>query len=291
MLAYTTFTEHDVSEQTLVDAVGNITGNLVKLPAGWLAAAAGVEHRRLAGFYEPDSVVAAGDGADVPSKPTSGRYSVSEAYAELRAPLLAGMPGAELLDVNAAARVSDYSFLDAKISSKLGARWKPTSDLVVRGSVGQGFRGPSIGELFGSKARFDAQLADPCSNFTKTGVSQQVIDRCIALGVPADGTYRQANQQISIQTGGNRGLTPETSTSINVSAAYSPKVLQDRPWVSSLDLEAAYYDIRLEDAIAAPDAQLQIDRCIAGEDAQCTDILRNSQGTIFAFSNQLQNIG
>ena len=106
MLAYTTFTEHDVSEQTLVDSVANLTGNLVKLPAGWLAAAVGVEHRQLSGFYEPDSAIAAGDGAGTVSLPTSGQYSVSEAYGELRAPLLAGVTGAQLLDVNAAGRVS-----------------------------------------------------------------------------------------------------------------------------------------------------------------------------------------
>src|ERR1041384_394759 len=147
MLAFTTFTEHDVSEQQLVDAVPNVTGNLVQLPAGWLAAAVGVEHRRLSGFYEPDAVIAAGDGADIASTATAGRYSVNEAYAELRAPLVAGVPGAELLDVNAAARLSDYSFLSPELTGKLGARWKLTKDLLVRGSYNRGVRGASHGEL------------------------------------------------------------------------------------------------------------------------------------------------
>ena len=292
MLAYTTFTEHDVSEQTLVDAVANVTGNLVKLPAGWLAAAAGVEHRRLSGFYEPDSVITAGDGADVPSQPTSGSYSVSEAYAELRAPLVAGKPGAELLDVNGAARVSKYSFLSSELTGKIGARWKPTKDLIVRGSYGRGFRAPSIGELFGSKSRFDATLTDPCSKFNGAAVTQEVRDRCIALGVPADGTYEQLNPQISVTTGGNRNLKPETSNSINVSAAYTPAALQDRPSIDSLDFELAYYDIRLDAAVSALDAQLQLDRCVAGGDNSfCTGIQRNSLGTIFSFSNALQNLG
>src|SRR6185503_2475178 len=181
MLAFTTFTEHDVSEQTLVDAVANLTGNLTKLPGGWLAAAAGVEVRHLSGFYEPDSVVAAGDGADVPSQPTSGDYSVVEAYAELRAPLVSGAPLAELLDVNVAGRVSDYSFLSPEFTGKIGARWKPTKDLIFRGSVGSGFRAPSIGELFAAKSRFDAMLVDPCSNFNRAEVSAETRARCIAL--------------------------------------------------------------------------------------------------------------
>src|SRR5262249_44971397 len=155
---YTTFTEHDVSEQTVVDSVANVSGNLVNLPAGWAAAAVGVEHRRLNGFYEPDAVIAAGAGAGAGASPPPGRYPGSEAYAEVRAPLLARMPGAELLDVNAAGRVSDYSFLPAKFTGKVSARWKPINDLVLRSSVGSGFRAPSIGELYGSKARFNPIL-------------------------------------------------------------------------------------------------------------------------------------
>jgi iron complex outermembrane recepter protein len=295
MLSYVTFTEHDVSEQTLVDAVANVSGNLVKLPAGWLAGAAGVEYRRLSGFYQPDAIISQGDGADVPSQPTSGQYSVGEAYAELRAPLVVGKPGAELIDINAAARLSDYSFLNSvKATGKVGARWKPTTDLVIRGSFGQGFRAPSIGELFGSKARFDAVLVDPCSGFNdpKNAVPPEVKQRCIALGVPADGSYSQLNQQISVTTGGNLALNPETSKSFNVSAAYSPKQLQNQPWVDSFDAELAYWDIRLDNAISALDAQYQIDRCFGGMvDAYCTGIQRNAGGTISSFSNQLQNIG
>jgi iron complex outermembrane receptor protein len=292
MLAFTTFTEHDVSEQKLVDAVANATGNLIQLPAGWLAAAVGVEHRRLSGFYEPDAVIAAGDGADIASSATSGRYSVSEAYAELRAPLVAGFPGAEFVDVNTAVRLSDYSFLSPELTGKLGGRWKPMKDLIVRGSYSRGFRAPSIGELFGSKAGFGAIIVDPCSKFNEPGVPPEVRARCIALGVPADGSYGQNDSQIRVTTAGNHALQPETSNSINVSLAYSPSFLQARPWVDSLDLELAYYDIRLHSAISALDAQYQIDRCVAGgDDSYCAGIERNAQGTIFSFGNELQNIG
>jgi iron complex outermembrane receptor protein len=291
MLAFTTFTEHDVSEQTVVDAVGNVTGNLVKLPGGWLAAAAGVEVRSLDGFYEPDAVVAAGDGADVPSQPAAGDYSVVEAYAELRAPLVSGVPGAELLDVNVAGRVSDYSFLSPEFTGKIGARWKPTKDLIFRGSVGSGFRAPSIGELFAAKSRFDAMLTDPCSNFNRAEVPQATRDRCIGLGVPADGSYSQLNPQISVSTGGNRELKPETSRSINVSAAYSPAALQDKAWVANLDFELAYWNIRLDAAISALDAQLQLDRCVGGEAVLCNGIVRNTVGSIVSFNNELKNLG
>jgi iron complex outermembrane receptor protein len=290
MLAFATFTEHDVSEQTLFDSVANITGNLVKLPAGWLAAAAGVEYRQLSGYYEPDAIVAAGDGADVPSQPSSGSYSVSEAYAELRAPIIANKPGAQLIDINAAARISDYSFLTPELTGKVGLRYKPVQDLILRGSYSRGFRAPSIGEAFGSKSRFDAMLVDPC-NHLNTGVAADVANRCVALGVPADGSYTQANSQISIATGGNPALKPETSDSFNASLAYSPAALQNRGWISSLDFELAYYDIRVDGAISAIGAQDQLDRCIAGDDTSCKGIERNSIGVISSFSNALLNLG
>jgi iron complex outermembrane receptor protein len=134
-------------------------------------------------------------------------------------------------------------------------------------------------------------LVDPCSNFNRPETSADTRARCIALGVPADGSYAQLNPQISVSTGGNRNLEPETSTSINVSAAYSPVALQDKAWVANLDFEVAYWDIRLDKAISALDAQLQLDRCVGGESVFCNGIQRNPQGTIFDFSNVLQNLG
>ncbi|HWU86426.1 MAG TPA: TonB-dependent receptor [Kofleriaceae bacterium] len=292
MLDYVTFTEHDVSEQKLFDAVANVSGKLAKLPGGWLAVAAGVEHRRLSGFFEPDAVVAAGDGADVPAKGFDGSYSVSEVYGEVRVPVVQNKPGAELVDANAAARVSDYSFLSPQVTAKLGARWKPTTDLVLRGSYGQGFRAPSIGELHGTKSRYDATLTDPCSDYgqMEKGTPQSVKDRCMQLGVPA--SYSQLNPQISVTTGGNRDLVPETSKSLNLSLAYSPRALQDRKWSSSVDLELAYYDVKLDDAIAARNAQAQINSCVLnGDDTLCQGISRTPQGTINGFTNTLINIG
>jgi iron complex outermembrane recepter protein len=292
MLDYTTFTQHDVSEQTLVDVVGNLSGEIVPLPAGPLAMALGVEHRRLDGFFEPDAIVAAGDGADVPAKPTEGDYWVNEAYAELRVPLVADVPGLELFDINGAVRVSDYSILEPEFTGKVGARWKPMEDLMLRGSYGRGFRAPGIGELYGNEARFDATLTDPCSDFNRAGVSQAVRDRCIALGVPANGGYTQLNPQISVTTGGNAELEPETSDSINVSLAYSPSALRNQAWVDRFDVEAAYYDIRIDGAIAPFDAQLQIDRCVVGgDDTLCDGISRTENGGINGFRNTLINLG
>jgi len=292
MLRYVTYTQHDASDQRLFDWVANVNGRPANLPGGPLAIGLGVEHRRLSGFFEPDAVVAAGDSADVPAQPTSGSYWVNEAYAELRAPLVADVPGIALLDLNAAGRVSDYSFLDPELTGKFGGRYKPVDDLVLRASYGMGFRAPSIGELFASASRFDAVLSDPCSNFTRAEVPEAVRRRCVMKGVPADGSYTQLNQQISVITGGNPKLEPERSKSLNVSLAYSPKQLQDQRISDRLDIELSYWDIRLDNAITALNAQIQLDRCIiGGDDSLCAGIDRTALGGINRFANQLQNIG
>jgi iron complex outermembrane receptor protein len=162
--------------------------------------------------------------------------------------------------------------------------------MLVRGSYSRGFRAPSLGELHGSKSRFDAPVVDPCSDFTTT--TDAVRKRCIALGVPSDGSYEQPNGQISVITNGNLGLKPETSDSFNISLAYSPAQMQNQPWSDSFDLELAYWDVRITDPITALDAQRQLDRCvIAGDDKYCDGILRNQSGAIFSWTNALLNLG
>jgi iron complex outermembrane recepter protein len=290
MLNYVTYTQHDVSEQRLFDWVTNVSGPLFDLPGGPLAIGVGIEHRRLRGEFEPDAVVAAGDSADIPAKPTSGKYHVNEAYAEVRAPLISNIPGFSLLDLNAAGRVSDYSFLKPEFTGKFGGRYKPIDDLVLRASYGIGFRAPSIGELYGAASRFDATISDPCNNINAAEFDPARRERCIAQGVPADGSYEMLNPQTSVATGGNAQLQPERSKSLSVSAAYAPSFLQDKRWSGRFDIEVAFYQILLDGAIAARDAQLQLDRCTDGDAASCEGITRGAGGVISSFNNRLLNI-
>jgi len=249
MLAYTTFTEHDVSQQTLVDAVANLSGNLVKLPAGWLAAAVGIEHRRLNAFYEPDAVVAAGDSADIPATPTHGSYTVNEAYAELRAPVLSrDARRAAARPQRSGFACRNYSFLDAELTGKIGARWKPTSDLIFRGSYARGFRAPSLGELFRQQVAVRRSGERPLQRLpTATTTMDPRLPRSRRAASPSGSppmvaTRSPIRRSRSLPTA-TQGPKPEKSNSFNISAAYSPEQLQGRPGIDSLDFELAYWDI------------------------------------------------
>lgn len=282
MLNYILFTENDRSGQSLDVWTANISGNLFQLPAGSLDAATGFEHRRLSGYYTPDSVVTAGDSNGVPSGPTSGGYSVDEYYLEINAPLLADQPFAKHLDLSAATRYSDYSNFGGTTNNKFGLRWQVIDDLTLRGTWAEGFRAPSIGELFGTFSRFDATLTDPCSG--------NVTSNCSALGVP--GGFTQNNPQISIITGGNQGLKPETSKSLTLGTIYSPSWTENTVWSQRTDFEVTYYHHMIDDAIQAPNAQTQLNRCVETLDPLfCTGITRADNGSINGFNNTLRNLG
>lgn len=288
MLRYIQPILHDTSSQELRDFTANFTGTIVELPAGGLDFAVGYEYRKQSGEYLPDAIYTAGESAGVPSLPTSGEFDVNEFYGELRVPILKGVPGADLLQVSAAARSSDYSLFGTDTTTKFGLNWRPLSDLLLRGTYAEGVRAPGIGELFGTFARFDTTIQDPCSDYlTKSPATQA---NCQALGVPA--TYTQSNPQISVVTGGNQALIPEESKGYTAGFVYSPAWAQGVPWAESLTLDFTWYKIDLEKTILARDAQVQIDGCVATLDpVLCGGIGRTGAGTINRFNNQLINIG
>ncbi len=282
MLDYIQFVENDRSDNKIEMLTANLSGDAFELPAGALSFATGYEHRHLSGSYTPDSVVTAGDSNGVPSGPTSGEYSVDEYYLELNAPLVKDAAFAKSLDLSVASRYSDYSNFGGTTNNKLGLRWQVFNDLTLRGTWAEGFRAPSIGELYSSFSRFDADIEDPCSN--------HVTANCTTLGVPAG--YEQANTQISIITGGNRQLKPETSRSITAGAVYSPGWAENTGWSQKLDFELTYFKYKVDDAIQAPDAQTQLNRCVATLDPlYCTGIGRAPSGDINSFNNTLRNLG
>ena len=288
MLTYIQPTLHDSSSQQLRDITANLTGTIVQLPAGGLDFAVGYEYRKQSGEYQPDAIYVAGESAGVPSLPTRGEYHVSEYYGELRVPLLKDVPGADLLQASAAARTSNYSLFGTDTTTKFGLNWRPISDLLVRGTYGEGVRAPGIGELFGTFARFDTTIQDPCSQFlTKSATTQA---NCRTLGVPT--TYTQSNPQISVVTGGNPALVPEKSKGYTAGLVYSPRWAQGAPWSDDLTLDFTWYRITLDRTIQARDAQVQIVGCVATLDpVLCGGIGRTSGGTINRFNNQLINIG
>jgi iron complex outermembrane recepter protein len=285
MLDYVAFTQRDSSRQRLWDFSANITGGLFDLPGGPASIALGVEHRDQSGRFDPDPVVAAGLGSDIPALPTAGSFNVDEAYAELRLPLLRDTPFFHRLELTGAARYSDYSTSGSTTTFSAGINWEPIEDLLFRGSWAEGFRAPSIGELFGTPSRFDQEIVDPCSDFNNNGASATVIANCVADGVPANGSYVQTNAQLPVVTGGNPDLDAESSESWGVGMVWRPRFLP------RLSLEANYFNIKVDGAIQSIDAGTLLGRCAQTADQlSCDAIDRTASGAISQIRGFLQNI-
>ena len=287
MLDYASFTAIDQLTYEQKTYFANISGDIVSLPGGMLSFAAGYEHRDESGSDNPDPLTANGNSTGNNRRPTNGSYKVEELFVELAVPLLADLPGAKLLDVSLASRYSDYDTFGDTINNKFGFRWKPIDDLLVRGNWSEGFRAPSIAELFTGVSDSFPTIGDPCS--TTFGGAYNQLDpaqqaRCHAQGVPVGG-YDQGNAQIRTNIGGNVNLQPETSTTSTFGVVYSPS------YVEGLDISLDWWKIELDDAISVFTGQQVLDFCIEdGIDAFC-DYTRTSTGAISNLTTLTQNIG
>ncbi|MDN5782205.1 MAG: TonB-dependent receptor, partial [Luteimonas sp.] len=285
MLAFIQPIVRDRSENKLSLFTANLTGDLFEMWAGPLSFAAGYEYRKYEGSYTPDPITIAGEYNGVPSGATSGDYDVNEVYVEFNVPLMRDGWFGKSLDLSVAERYSDYSTFGGESTGKIGLRWQVADELLLRGSFAQGFRAPSIGELYGTLARFDATLTDPCNNAAST------TPACVTEGVPAG--YEQSNPQISVVTSGNANLQPETSRSLMLGGVWSPSFASGTSWSDRLDIGVTFYRHTIDNAIQARDAQTILERCIFTRDPEsCGFYDRNPvSGQIVRFDDILDNLG
>jgi len=281
MLKYITYSGVGETVNKRINYTANINTNLFELPAGPLGFAAGYEYRKDSGSNQPDPFVITGQSSTNRSKPTSGQYALNEFYAEFNIPVLKDMPAAQLLEFSLAARYSDYSNFGSTSNAKFGFRWKPMEDLLVRGNYSQGFRAPSIAELYQGQYDNYPQLTDPCSS-TALADNPKNQARCAALGVP--GNYQQISSQIRSTGGGNPNLKPEQATTRTLGLVYSPG------YVPGLDLYLDWYDIRINHIIAKLEEDFILDSCV-NQGAFCSLITRAPTGDIIDFVALPQNQG
>ncbi|WP_024889032.1 TonB-dependent receptor [Luteimonas huabeiensis] len=287
MLAWIQPVVRDESQNELSLVSANLSGDLFRLPGGHVAFAAGYEYRKYEGWYQPDPLTVRGHYNGVPSLPTSGEYDVNEVFVELEVPIFGEGAWGKGLDLSLAGRYSDYSTFGGEFTPKYGLRWQVSDDFLLRATYAEGFRAPSIGELYGSDSRFDAQLRDPCS---EPFLDPSVEGNCRALGVPAG--YAQPNPQISVTTGGNRELEPERARSFTTGFVWSPWFANGTSWAERFDFEVTYYRHDIQGPIQALSAQAQLDLCVQTLSAEyCDGIGRAATGGINAFNNRLTNLG
>ena len=201
-------------------------------------------------------------------------------------PVLKDLAFAEVLEFAVAARYSDYSNFGETTNPKFGFRWKPFSDLLLRGNYSEGFRAPNITELFLGNSDNFPNVFDPCSD--SQGPDSEVAARCFGgfggIGaVPAG--YEQANTQIRVTVGGNADLQPELARTKTLGLVYSPS------WLEGLDVYLDWYNIEITAAIGANSAQFIIDDCyVTGNLSSCGFITRGPTGEVVDLFAGIQNL-
>ena len=276
------------------DFSANVGGGLFDLPGGTVSIAGGIEHRKEEGSFTPDANDTAGLTTNLASAPTRGSYIVNEAYLELDAPLLRDLPGAKELGVNVASRYSHYSNFGSTTNSKYSFRYRPIDDLLIRGTYAQGFRAPSLADLYqGASQSFDSYL-DPCDSVFGQAGAKPI---CAAQGVPAN--FRQLDQNgvpITSATGaqtptpftqsGSVNVKPESSITRTAGFVYSPH------YVQGLDISLDFYKIEVDNAITTQAATGILNYCyLQNLPSFCSDITRNAAGNIVNVMESPANVG
>ena len=269
---------------------GLISGDIMNLPAGPLAFAAGAERREEQGFNKPDSVTEAGESIANQVFTTRGSYDVTEVFGELSIPVLSGMQWAEELTVSLQGRWFDYSNFGDDTVWKVGVNYQATPDIRFRFGQGTAFRAPLITQLFGGGVTSFDFYSDPCVGAT----AANVIANCTAdIGAGYNpGTFAQFAGQAKVLAGGNPNLTPETADTMSVGAILTPS------FMPNLSATIDWWQIEIENLISRPTTDSVIDACYnqplgteaAGQVGNCALFFRNAvTGQPVGLVNQLSN--
>lgn len=269
MVNYINFTGIDENKTEQQHFRFNLTNAIAELPAGDVLLATGGEYRKENGVDIPDNIINAAPRVNKyqttsssPRTGTVGEYDLYEAYVELNIPLLENSIFGEALELNLASRLSDYSTFGSTTNSKAGILYRPIADLMVRATWSEGFRAPSLLELYeGERAAF-APVVDPCD--TNKG-----LPGCV--GVPAN--YRQQDSNAPILVGGNKLLEPETSENISTGFVYTPAALD------GFSVTTDWYRIKIDNTISAFGTQNLLDLC-AFTGRNCNVISRAANGEL-----------
>jgi iron complex outermembrane recepter protein len=239
----------------MVGAV-NLSTSLFQLPAGPLGFAAGIEYRKEKSDQIQDARSASGALFYNAIGRTRGEYDITEAYAELVVPLLADLPFAHRLSIEAAGRLGDYSSVGSVDQWRLQATWAPVEDLSFRASTSAAVRAPNITELFAPQGRnFTTAANDPCDFAQVAAIASDPtrqatrIANCAAVIPGYDSTTFVSNigpgrPSLALLQGGNPDLAEETADTLSVGAVFRPR------WVDGLSLSFDYWKIEIEDAVS-----------------------------------------
>jgi iron complex outermembrane recepter protein len=210
-------------ESKLTTFSAQLSGELMKMAAGPLQFAVGVNSNRESLSDQPDALTQQGLViGSIQQSAVNASRSYHAVFGEL------GIPVTKTIEAQAAVRYDKYPNANAT-SPKLGVKWAVTPDLALRASATRSFRAPVLKQLFGAQEEGAINITNPAS--------------CTILGVPleSDGTCNIAVFQVN---GSNPNLTPEKGTTFNVGTVFEVS----RNFSASID----WWKVQKTDDISTP---------------------------------------
>ncbi|MDE3071934.1 MAG: TonB-dependent receptor [Pseudomonadota bacterium] len=260
----------------------DLNGGLFDLPAGTVQLAAGADYRHeyTSSTVDPLLLINPATGnctlGSQCSSPLSGQYFVREAYGEMFIPVLQDLPFIKSLNVTLGDRYSYFSSFGSTNDVKMALEYRPINDLLLRGTVSDVYRAPTIGNVYSAPISDAPKLSsDPCNGITTAG-------NPACVGVPTDGSFVNtdvlAGQQIKGLASGSQyagfPLGPEQGKSFDFGAVYSPG------YVPGLSVSADVWRIYLNNTISSIGAQTVLNLCSAGITTYCPLISRFPLGSV-----------
>jgi outer membrane receptor protein involved in Fe transport len=233
------------------------------------------------------------------TQPTDGRQKTKAEYVEFDIPLVADAPGFKMLDLDIANRWSQFEWKGGILGSvgpkgsfvshfanattgRAALKWQPTDQLLVRASWSQGFRIPSLSELFfGNSDSFPA-LVDPCAQATPAPFCQKNTP---GGGIGGTGKHSQPNKQIRTTVGGNANLIPEKTISKSIGFVYNPD------FIPGFDFSLDYYRIDLQNQITTIGGGTTMNQCYFGDNQDACAKITAAGGIITDIKDLNVNIG
>ncbi|WP_165837181.1 TonB-dependent receptor domain-containing protein [Phenylobacterium hankyongense] len=177
--------------------------------------------------------------------PMSGGNNVWEIAGETVFPLLNGVPFADKLELNAAARYTEYSSSGPATTWKVGLNYQPFHDLRFRLTESRDIRAPTLADLYSGRTIAFLNVNDP-----HTGV----------------------NGVVAVQGGGNPNLVPEVARTSTAGVVYTPA------FIPRFSISLDYYNIEIRDAIGTINgsntAILQECEASGGASPLCATVVR-----------------
>ncbi len=286
-LTVPTFATTEIREKRVA---GFVRGSLFNLPAGPVSAVLGAEYRESKADFRVDDMQRTGNifGFNAVQN-QAGSVDVSEVYTEVAIPLLADLPFARYVGLEAGARYSDYNTIGGVDTYKVGAEWAPVDWMKFRAMYNTAVRAPSVFELFQNGDQGFPSAVDPCRAASNPSAALLAFCSSQAGGYDFTG-FVQANSQVEAFAFGNTNLQPEEAETTTIGLVFQPS----SP-VGTFRASVDYYDIDITNLIASLGAGYWINDCYSSLDPTaegCSRVVRDPlTGQIDYVNTTRTNVG